>query len=156
MPTALSDVKARIAAVMATVAGIGNVYDRLRNLSVEADQAQLLSGGRVNVWMIHREGSVLTDQVVNQNFVEQRDAIVIEGFYAVKDADDSESAFEVLVDAILQALNADRRPPSHLNGTSATAGPPSLRLHDQRLYGVSQVLCHHAEIVMQVTPRYLQ
>jgi hypothetical protein len=154
---ALADIKARIQAQLQAIAGMGNVYTRLRNLSVEKDQALLIKGGTLHVWMIDRVASRLVDESVNQNFTEQSDMIGITGYLGVNDAASSSDTFEALVDAVLQAINNDRRPPSHLGGTVQTAQPPQLKVKDHHMYGVGgQVLCHHAEITMQVVWRELQ
>jgi hypothetical protein len=153
----LADVKNRVQAQMNTIAGMGNVYTRLRNLSVEKDQALLLKGGALHVWMIDRIASALIDQSVNQNFTEQRDALCITGYLGVNDANASSDTFEALIDAILQTLNNDRRPPSLLGNTVYTAQPPQLKTKDHHMYGVGgQVLCHHAEIVISFVWRELQ
>src|SRR5579863_5843351 len=123
----LADIKARIQSQMQTVTGIGQVYTRLRNLVTDADKESILvSEGALHVWMIDRESSVLTDRAVNQNFTEQRDTIVITGYLAVNDAEASSDTFDALIDSIIQTINADRRPPSHLNQTVQTAFAPSL------------------------------
>ena len=60
---------------------------------------------------------------------------------------------------MLQAINNDRRATpggTKLNGTVQTADAPALRKMDFHEYGPNKVLCHHVEIVMKVTPRYLQ
>lgn len=153
----VADIKARIAAQMQTIAGMGQVYTRLRHLVAEKDKAQLQAGGTLHVWMIDRESSVLSDKSVNQNFTEQRDTICISGYLAVNDAKASSDTFDALIDSIIQTVNNDRRPPSHLNNTVSTAFPPTLRRKDLHMFGVGgAVLCHHAEIVMVVVPRYLQ
>jgi hypothetical protein len=153
----LADVKARIQTQMLAVTGIGQVYTRLRNLSVEKDAKLLQAGGTLHVWMITRETAVIRDQAVNQNFAEQRDSICITGYLAVNDANASSDVFEALIDAILLAINNDRRPPSLFGGKVLTATPPLLRRNDLHMYGVGgQVLCHHAEIVTQVVWRELQ
>lgn len=141
---------------MQTVSGIGQVYTRMRNLKLDSQQSQLLANGTLHVWMIDRESTVLRDQSVNQNFTEQRDTICITGYLAVNDANDSADTFDALVDAILQAINNDRRPPSHLNQTVQTALPPYLRKKDFHEYGMNKVLVHHAEICIQVVWRELQ
>jgi hypothetical protein len=153
----LADVKNRIQTQMKTVQGIGQVYTRLRNLHVEKDAKQIQSGGTLHVWMIDRESTVLRDQAVNQNFTEQRDTICVTGYLAVSDANDSGDTFDALIDAILLAINTDRRPPSLLGGKVQTAQPPYLRRKDFHMYGVGgSVLCHHAEICMQVVWNELQ
>jgi len=157
---ALKDIKARIQERMKATDAGSNVYTYRRNLSAETDQALLVGpDGRMHFWFIYREMTVLTDDVINQNFTDQVDTLVIEGYYGVKDADDSEEAFDLIVDQVLQAINNDRRAApggTKLNGTVQTAETPELRKMDLHMYGPSQVLCHHAEIAMKVTPRYLQ
>ncbi|SRR6266851_4101710 len=158
---ALKDIKARIAARMKTVSGVTNVYTYRRNLTAEIDMAQLTAAdGRLHFWHIYREMTALTDNVVNQNFTDQVDTLVIEGFYGVKDADDTEEMFDLIVDGVLQAINADRRAGpggTKLNGFVQTADPPELRgPFNFAEVGMHKVLCHHAEIAMKVTPRYLQ
>jgi hypothetical protein len=160
MPTTLKAVKARIQSVMQATDAVANVYTYRRNLNAEVDQAQLVGrDGRMHFWFIYREMTALTDIVINQNFTDQLDTLVIEGFYGVKDADDTEEVFDLIVDQVLQAINNDRRAApggTKLNGLVQTAGTPMLRKMDFHMYGQSQVLCHHVEIVMKVTPRYLQ
>ncbi len=154
---ALKDVKERIKAQLDLVSGIGKTYTRLRLLDQEKDFEQLVAAGKLNAWMINRESVALRDEDVNQNLTEQRDVVVVHGWMSISDAADSQGAFDALVDAILSQLNTDRRPPSKLNATVETADPPFLRANDIRFYGVSkQVLCHYAEISMNVVRRYLQ
>jgi hypothetical protein len=151
----LKEIKGRLVEVLREISGMGKVYDRPRNLSAEADvQNALFSDDRLHCWFISREAAQLTDQSVNQNFTEQKDFILLEGFYAVSDKDDSESAFDALVNSLLQAVNNDRRPPSKLEGTVMTANPPALRKQDRHIF--ANTLCHHAEIVMSIVPQYLQ
>ena len=153
----LADIKARLQTQMNTISGMGNVYTRLRNLHVEKDQALLLKGGTLHVWMIDRTAAALTDQSVNQNFAEQRDLVCLVGYLAVNDAAASSDTFDALIDTILQTINVDRRPPSLLGGEVLTAQPPQLRTKDLHMYGVGgAVLCHHAEITMSVVWRELQ
>lgn len=159
---ALKDIKARIATQMKAVSGVTNVFTYRRNLTTETDMTQFIAAdGHFHFWQIFREMTVLTDLVINQDFTQQDDTLVIEGFYGVKDTDDSEEAFDAIVDALLQAINNDRRPANgggtKLNGLVQTAQPPALRgPFNFVMVGPNQVLCHHAEIVMKVTPRYLQ
>ncbi len=157
---ALKDIKARIQAIVATADSKAKVWPRLRNLNAETQADQLTGAdGTLHVWFIWREASVLTDQVVNQNFTEQIDTLVVEGFYGMNDANDSDNAFESNADAVLQAISNDRRPApggTKLSNTVLSAKAPVRRKTDLVMYGPSQVLCHHTEIAMQVTARYLQ
>ena len=160
MPTTLRQVKARIAAIVQAADQPAKVYTFRRNLKQEADVPKFIgTDNRLHFWHIFRENVALTDLVINQNFVQQDDVLVIEGFMAVKDDDDSEELFDAAIDAVLQGVNADRRAApggTKLNGLVSTATTPKMRKMDHQLYGVSPVVCHHAEIVMTVTPRYLQ
>jgi hypothetical protein len=157
---ALKDIKARIATQMKTVAGVTNVFTYRRYLADESAMTQLISAdGHLHFWQIYRELSVLTDNSINQNFTDQVDTLVIEGFYGVKDADDSEEAFDAIIDALLQAINNDRRAGggTKLNGLVATSWPPALRGPFNFVeVGANKAVCHHAEILLKVTPRYLQ
>lgn len=156
----LKQVKARIQTVVQAADTNAKVYTFRRNLTAESDLPQFTgSDGRLHFWHIFRENVLLSDQVINQNFVQQDDTLVIEGFMALKDVDDSEEIFDAIVDAVLQGVNADRRAApggTKLNGLVSTASTPKMRKMDFVQYGQVQTLCHHAEIVMTVTPRYLQ
>jgi hypothetical protein len=160
MAVTLKQVKARIQTIVQAADPNAKVYTRRRNLKDEADIPQFIgSDGRLHFWHIFRENVTLTDQVINQNFVQQDDALVIEGFIAVVDADDTEEIFDAIVDAVLQGVNADRRAApggTKLNGLVNTASTPKMRKMDFAQYGINPALCHHAEIAMTVTPRYLQ
>lgn len=157
---ALKDIKARIKDRILVADAGAKVHTRMRNLSAESDQSELIgTDGRLHAWFIRRETTQLTDLVVNQNLTAQQDTLLVEGFYGVNDANNSEEAFDAIVDAVLQGLNNDRRAApggTKLNGTVQTADVPALRKMDFVMYGQSQVLCHHVEIAMRVTPAYLQ
>jgi hypothetical protein len=157
---ALRDVKARIATVLKGVAGIGQVYTYRRMLSAEKDRELLVASGRLHVWFVSRENTQLTDLGVNEGLVQQQDSMLIEGFMGVKDDDDTEEIFDGLVDSVLQAVNADRRPPNSggtsLGGTIEVCSTPSVRKMEFATYGQSAALCHHVEITMKTTPRELQ
>jgi hypothetical protein len=153
----LQDIKARIAAVISGVNGIGKVYDRMRVIKDEkTEQSDLISNGKMNCWFVTRESKDLEDMNQNQSMSDQYDMIVVHGFYGVDDANDTEQTMDTLTEAVLVAINADRRPPSKLNGKVVTARPPKLRLQDYRNFGPRQVLCHHAEISITVQQAQLQ
>jgi len=156
---AIKDIKARLQNRVQAADPQAKVHTYMRNLTGEIDQNLLVgTDGKLHVWFIRRESSILADLVINEGFVEQKDTFLMEGFYAVNDAADSEEAFEALVDVVLQTVDADRRAGAgtKLNGTVQTAGAPALRKMDFAMFGQTQALCHHAEIVITVTPRYLQ
>lgn len=146
----LAAVKTRIVAQILTVSGIDKVYNRMRNLADDSVKKDELSDtdGRIHVWMVTRESSRWQDLAQNQVTNQRRDQLVIHGFYAVRDSDDSEAAFDALIESVMTAINADRRASSKLGDTVANGEPPSLRLQDHRMY--ANTLCHHAEIVLPV------
>ena len=155
----LADIKAQIVAVIQGADPKAKVYTRMRAITPDSKKAELIgTDGVLHVWQVRREMTALLDAAVNQNLTEQKDTLVMEGFYGVNDAADSEEEFDLIVDAVLQAVNADRRPVAaggtKLNGTVQTAETPALRKMDFVTY--AEVLCHHVEIVMTVTPQYLQ
>jgi hypothetical protein len=157
---ALKDIKARLQTVIQNADPNALVWPRLRNLNAESQADQLIGkDGILHVWFISRETSVLTDLAINQNFTEQEDGLVAEGFFAVSDASDSDGTFEQNADAVLKAISDDRRAApggTKLNGTVLSAKPPTRRKTDHVMYGPSQVLCHHTEIALSVIPRDLQ
>ncbi len=157
---ALKDIKAQIQLVVAAADPQAKVWPRLRNLNAETQADQLVGAdGTLHVWFIWRESTVLTDQVINQKFTEQADTLVVEGFFGMNDANDSDKTFESNVDAVLKAISDDRRPGpggTKLNNTVQSAKAPVRRKTDLVMYGPSQVLCHHTEIAIEVVPRYLQ
>lgn len=158
---ALKDIKDRLKAVLEGVAEIGAVHTRMINVkTAEQENVKLVSGGRMHFWTISRGAARLSDENTNQSFQEQMDTIAIHGFYAVKDADESEGAFDPIVDAVLSAVNTDRRPTvaggTYLNATVKRAGAPQLRSMGHAEVGPSAVLCHHAIIELDVLARELQ
>jgi len=149
----LPEIKARVKVQLEAVAGIGYVYSRMLSLTeVHQETTQLVKDGVLNVWMITREGARLTDEDINQARQTWGDSLVVHGFRAVKSSDgaDSEQEFDALVEAVMVKLNDDRQPASKLGGTIASGEAPQLRTEDYRMFGPSQALCHHCEIVMRV------
>ena len=159
---ALKDIKDRLKAKLEAVTDIGAVHTRMINVKTAEEQSvKLVSGGRMHFWTISRGAARLADENTNQSFQEQMDTIAIHVFYAVKDADDSEAAFDAIVDAVLSAVNTDRRPTivtggTYLNATVKRASPPQLRSMGHAEVGPSAVLCHHAIIEIDVLARELQ
>jgi hypothetical protein len=157
---AIAAIKQRIADVIQAADPAAKVWPRLRYLNVESQIDQIKgSDGALHVWFVWRESTALRDIAVNQNLTEQMDTVIAEAFYGVNDENDSDAAFEAAVDAVLQALNADRRAGpggTELGGLVKTAYAPVRRSTDFQMYGPSQALCHHAQISMRIVPVYLQ
>ena len=148
---ALKDVKARIATVMESVAGIGKVYPRMRPVNLESvEQTQFVANGVLNVCFIQRAMAELETKGEMPPLSAQWDTIAVHAFYAVNDAALSEDAFDALVDAMLWALWNDAMYPGYLNGTVKRARAPKIKTVDFRHFGVRGALCHHAEITIQL------
>lgn len=154
---ALKDLKARLKTVLEGVSGVKNVHDHAVYAKDAEQEKALLIGdaGRLHCWTVSRESAAQPDQVINESLQAKTTQILVQGFYAVAEADKSEEAFEALVDAVIQALNNDRKPANaggtKLAATVADAAAPALRLQDFRQFGPSGTLCHHCEIVLAVT-----
>src|SRR5690348_2251399 len=102
----LPELKARIVAQLEAVAGIGHVYDHLVYVRTEEDQnAKLISNGVLNAWLVTREGQQMVDIADDDAVTEMRPKILVQGFYALDEANNSEAAFDALVDAVLAQLN---------------------------------------------------
>ena len=148
---ALTDVKARIAAVLEGVAGIGKVWPRMRPMNTEAvEQSQFVSNGVLNCCFIQRGSAELETHGDMPPMGVQWDTISIHAFYAVEDAKASEDAFDALVDAMLFAIFNDAMYPNYFAKTVKASRAPRIKTIDFRHFGVRGALCHHAEITIQV------
>jgi len=153
---ALKDIKSRIATIVAGVAGVKNVHDHAVYAKDAEQENSLLIGdaGRLHCWTVSRESQPMADINVNEANQEKTPLLLIQGFYAVAEADKTEEVFDALVDAVIAALNTDRKPVgsggTKLGGFADVVTPPQLRVQDHRQFGPSQTLCHHCEITMQV------
>jgi hypothetical protein len=148
---AIALVKARIATVLATVAGIGKVYARMRPVNVETvELAQFVSKGVLNVSFITRGSAELETKGDTPPIAFQWDTISTHLFFAVQDSSASEDSFDLLVDKMLWAIFNDSKWPGFFAGTVQRVRAPKLKSTDFRHFGVEQILCHHAEITIQV------
>lgn len=152
----LQNVKARIKTLLEGVNGIGKVFTGARHFHEEAQTPNFAKDSVLNAWFITRESSALTDMNQNRSKAEQRDMILVRGFYAFKDSV-SDEAFDTLVDAVVAAINTDRKPPvgsgTYFNNTVKQADPPAVRVSDFRTFGPQAALCHHVEIIIPVVYR---
>jgi hypothetical protein len=154
----MKQIRERVATMLEAVDGIGKVYPRMRPVNLESIAiADFVKNNLLNAWFVsRRDVGAPEDVVMDQSLSELNDTISIHGFYAVNDANDSDTAFDELVDAVIIALNNDRIPPSKLNGLIVDSKPPRVMGSiDFRHFGPQQVLCHHVEIGLPIV-RYLQ
>jgi len=141
-------ISAALAAIIGQVSGIGQIHERER---YSPDWGQVLehfkSGDKYNACLISRKISPKQQRTLGEK--ERAHVFVIRLVYGLKDADDSESAFQALVDRVEAAVDADET----LNGSCETTQPDwgpmagaiglQIDLIDFRQFG--KVLCHYAE-----------
>jgi hypothetical protein len=148
---ALTDIKARISAVLAGVAGIGTVFTRMRPVNIESvELAQFVSNGVLNCCFISRSAVELESHGDMPSMTSEWDAISVHEFFAVQDSSASEDKFDTLVTAMLWAIHNDSEFPGYFNHTAKMTRTPRVKAIDFRHFGVEQTLCHHAEITIQV------
>ena len=133
-----------IQTILASVSGIENVYDTVRNWQTEKQfrDGAATPGGGIQFWFLTRESTAAED--LGPRFTARRHTIALHGYAAVHDAAASEKTFQGLIESVVEALDADRQ----LNVTARHSGPAQVRAVDFRI--VSNVLCHHVEITLVV------
>ena len=142
-------IKARLVAVVAGLSA-GTIHVRRRNFGGlnEAGFEALFcvaSTGKLNGWEIEHESGTSTWLATNRAW-DRRDTIVLQGYYGVDDANDSENAFSMLVEGVIEALNRDQA----LGGSVGvrTHGTAQVRQYGAAMFGGR--LCHYAEIAITV------
>ena len=141
---ALANIITAVQSIVGGVSGVENVYDTVRNCQSEkqfSDGARTTSGS-IQFWFITRETTEAED--LGPRLTARRHRIAVHGYAGVNDAVASEKSFQALIESVVQALGADRK----LNQTARHSGPAQVRTVDFRI--VSNVLCHHAELVLVV------
>jgi hypothetical protein len=127
-----------------SVPGVENVYDTVRNWQTEQQfrTGARTVGGTIQFWFMTRESTSASD--LGPRFTARKHRIAIHGYAGVADASESEKAFQQLIEDVVDALGADRK----LTSTARHSGATSVRTVDFRV--ISNVLCHHAELVVDV------
>ena len=133
-----------IKTILAGVAGVANVYDTVRNWQTEAAflAGAKTAAGTIQFWFLTREATTARD--LGPQLTARQHTVALHGYFGVNDAAGSEKTFQALVESVVAALGANRQ----LNQTARHSGPAQVRAVDFRI--VSNVLCHHAEIVVVV------
>lgn len=142
-------IKARMVAVVPGLVA-ATIHPRRRNfggLNEAAFEALFCdtTTGKLNGWEIEHESGSSTWLATNHSW-DRRDTIVLQGYYGVDDANDSENAFSMLVEGVIEALNRDQ----------ALGGAVGVRTHGTaqvRQYGAAMFggrLCHYAEIAISI------
>ena len=148
---ALGDIRERIAAILASVGGVGRVHQYLR-LAENRDVFYTLfthekadGGKEVNAWMVTRKKTPSERgpmQVVHRDHYMQ-----LHGLRQVQDAQASELVFQQTVEAIQNKFDSEFT----LGGLAINSGPVQVLVVEHRSFG--GVLCHAAELEYRVRER---
>ena len=137
-------VRALIDTIVSAVSGTQNVYDYERHVGDWSAMLDLFktSADKWHGWTITCQSfpqvhtSIGTDKHIVRTYTYK-----VRGYYAFDDSAASEKVFMVIVEDVVEALDAD----STLHGTGYLGNDPAdLTLYEPRFFG--GVLCHYAEI----------
>lgn len=130
--------------ILEGIGGVANVYDVVRNWKTEKEfrKAARTASGEIQFWLLTRESTEARD--LGPQLTSRRHTIALHGYYGVNDSAASEKTFQALVESVAAVVGADRR----LNSTARHSGPAQVRTVDFRV--LSNVLCHHAELALEV------
>ncbi len=134
--------RANIKTKLETVSGIGIVYDYERFAADDGRFIELFkhSNGKIMGWEITRNAVPKIEPRGGKFRVTH--AYLIKGYYGLRDADRSEVAMNVIVDAVLLTFMSAKT-----TGAASHTLPRVNTIH-ARTFG--QVLCHYAEIAIDV------
>jgi hypothetical protein len=141
--SAYATILAQIATMLGEVSGIGQVHARKR---MSHDWTTFLSHFKVSAeakllgWTVSRRASQ-ERRLVNEANVRIH-TFVIRGIQALNDVDNSEDAFQDLVEAICDHF----RETHTLNGTCELAEPIQVSVVEDKVFG--SVLCHYTELTI--------
>ncbi|MBI5789300.1 MAG: hypothetical protein HZA78_10640 [Candidatus Schekmanbacteria bacterium] len=143
----LNNIRTEIKALLETVPGIGKVHDFER---WTIDWQKFLeffktADNKINGWTITRSVSTENNQSVGTNI--RTHQILIKGYYGLKDAVESEKAFQNLIEAVCDVLRSH----NDLNASCLKSGPPQVSKVYPRPFG--GVLVHVCNIQLAVQER---
>lgn len=145
--SALADIKAAIKTRMETITGVGtiNTFERYDN-NLNGLAQHYGSGGTLKGWHIRRVTTQVRElRAGTPSRKEVLHNFQIRGFMAIKDAAESEAAFDLIVEAMRPAFFADET----LGGTVNTISFPDqagIQLRDSGPVMFAGVLCHAARL----------
>ena len=146
----LAEIRTEIKNLLETVPGIGKIHDFERWTT---DWKKFLSyfkdsDNKINGWVITRAESQEHRHATNAvNFSTHR--FIIMGYYGLKDSQESEKAFQDLIEGVRSVL----RTHDNLNGSCLTSDPPQVKVLSPHLFG--GILTHQCEIQLRVK-EYIQ
>lgn len=147
----LAQIRTALVARMSTVPGVGVVHDRERYAREEAKFRQLyVHGERLCGWWVRRSATQRKSQTIQS--INRIDTWTLRGYLALADEQESELAFDAVIDSLCHALNADLT----LGGVCDPAGG-----HGDEDFGVQviesgpvtfcNVLCHSARLELRTS-----
>lgn len=140
------DIIANVRTTLVGVANVKNVYDYMRTSADVARREELFldtAGDRIHTWMITRRAA--PSEAFTDMDIERTHELVLHGFYEVRDAEESEKTFQILVNTVMDSFNAARtvvEDTAHINNAAV------LESFANEMF--AGVLCHHAQIVLSV------
>jgi len=143
----LKAIREEIKSILLTVPDVGKVYDYI---PYTADWQRFIANfkhnGRINGWTItRRETSESVTSVTGVN--SRTHFMMLQGYRSLDESIQSEKIYQDLVDSVCAAL----RDKYNLNGKALKVDPPQVLVVEHKMFG--SVLCHYAEIQLNVTER---
>lgn len=136
---------AEIKTILEGISGIGTVHDYKRfSDNVTTLNNRAVSSSKFHVWFITRRAAPSTSSGSTQVFREHE--FVLEGWYAIDDANASEKTFQALCDTIMDEFNSSTN--ILLNGTADNIRSPQLEEFTIEGETLAGVLCHKAIIIV--------
>lgn len=139
-----------------TASGIGSVYNYKPFIMSEKDfkdkflvHDSTLKKDIINGWMVTLVRTREVDDALggSAGYNMRFHTIEVSGYYGISESDTSEVAFRTLLEAVVTAIRGNNT----LTSTALTSGPPQIMTFRQAYLG--QVLCHYAEINIEVQER---
>lgn len=140
----LSNIILEVQSIMATIPAIGRVHAYRRNITTEAERNAMFKDeatGMIRAWDITRESTTSSDRTVGGT--DDLHTLVIRGFMSISDKDQSDLAFQNLIEAVRAALRVKR----NLNGKVIDSTPVQAR--QVTAATVMGALVHYCELSFQ-------
>lgn len=153
MPVTYLDIANQITSRLAAVPNVGRVHHYQRNLTaLETVKTEFFDHnlGRIAAWTVSRESFTDTQSSNIENT--RVSTWVLRGYMSVEDS----QATEVLFQQVIDHIGAAFRPQDDLGDTVELIQPVQARTIGYTMLGKpdSGILCHSAELVLQVQEFY--
>lgn len=143
---ALDNMISAVAAILATVTGIGNVHSYLRwNASDAGFKTLFVKSGKINAWEVTRESTPEAVDVAGGASLDGHQ-LIIHGYYGVDDSANTERTFQMLIEAIRAEFQTNRRLNPGTGNVAHDSDRMKVRLVDHRSFHGH--LVHHCEILL--------